>query len=175
MASAPTTAHLIYGPTAAGKSTHARELAANINGVRFAIDDWMHRLFAADLPAGMDLSWVMDRVARCQAMIGSTALQVLATGTDVVLELGLLREADRDRAKSMIESAGYEVSFTFIDADLATRRQRVLHRNLHRGETWSFDLTPIMFNTMEDWFERPSAGELSRSRVLTGGSANDLA
>jgi predicted kinase len=168
MASAHPTAHLIYGPTAAGKSTHAREFAATINGVRFAIDDWMHRLFGADLPAGLDLSWVMDRVSRCQAMIGSTALQVLATGTDVVLELGLLRESDRDRAKSMIEGAGYEVSFTFIDADLAIRQQRVLHRNLHRGETWSFDVTPIMFSTMEDWFERPSAGELSRSRVLTG-------
>jgi predicted kinase len=163
-------AHLIYGPTAAGKTTYARKLAAGINGVRFGIDGWMDGLFGADRPAVMDMSWIAPRVVRCQSMIGSTALQVLATGTDVVLELGLLREADRDRAQSMIEAAGHEVSFVFVDADLALRQHRVLQRNLHRGETWSFDVTPSMFDAMETWFERPSVRELLRSKVSTGGS-----
>ncbi len=39
-----TTAHLIHGPTAAGKSTYAPPLATDGNGVRFATVDAMHGL-----------------------------------------------------------------------------------------------------------------------------------
>ena len=60
------TAHLIYGPTAAGKSTLAQQMAAQINGVRFAIDEWMHAMFAEDMPDALEMRWVMSRVARCQ-------------------------------------------------------------------------------------------------------------
>jgi predicted kinase len=46
--SAHATAHLIYGPNAAGKSTYTRKLATQKQAVRFAVDDWMHTLFATD-------------------------------------------------------------------------------------------------------------------------------
>ena len=161
------TAHLIYGPTASGKSTYARTLASQRNAVRFAIDEWMHALFGDDKPEKMDMSWVMPRVARCQSRIWSTSLQILASGTDVVLELGLLREKDRDRMKSLVEEAGHKVSFSFIDADLQVRKQRVLQRNLEKGDTYSFDVTPTMFDAMELYFERPTATELGGSRVIT--------
>jgi hypothetical protein len=71
------TAHLIYGPTAAGKSTYARKLAAEAHGVRFSIDEWMHALFGADVPERMDMSWVTPRVSRCQAQVSSVARQIL--------------------------------------------------------------------------------------------------
>ena len=41
--------HLVSGPVGAGKSTHARALAAREAAVRFAIDDGMHGLFAPDI------------------------------------------------------------------------------------------------------------------------------
>ncbi|OEZ62643.1 ATP-binding protein [Duganella sp. HH105] len=153
--------HLIFGPTAAGKSTFARKLAAEANGVRFAIDEWMPALFASDAPANMDMAWVMPRVGRCQAQIWSVAEQILGTGTDVVLELGLLRKADRVAIKAKVEQAGYTPVFHFVDADLETRRQRVLRRNAEKGATYSFDVTPVMFEAMESYFERPTEGELS--------------
>ena len=48
------TVHLVFGPQGAGKTTHARALAARIGGVRFSIDEWMAQLFAPDWPL---LSW----------------------------------------------------------------------------------------------------------------------
>jgi predicted kinase len=158
--------HLIFGPTAAGKSTYAKKLANETNAVRFAIDEWMHSLFGDDKPEKMDMAWVMSRVARCQSRIWSTCLQILATGTGVVLELGLLREKDRDRMKALVEEAGYQASFHFVDADLQTRRQRVMHRNIEKGDTFSFNVTPAMFDAMEAVFERPTESELSRSVVI---------
>jgi predicted kinase len=164
----PRTAHLIYGPTAAGKSTYARALAAETRGVRFAIDEWMHVLYSADMPARMDMNWAMTRVSRCQSQVWSVVRQILAAGTDVVLELGLLRKEDRDAVKVKVENAGHAASFHFIDADLAVRRQRVLRRNAEKGETYSFDVTPKMFEAMEAYFERPSDGELARSKIVRG-------
>jgi predicted kinase len=161
-------AHLVVGPTAAGKSTYARALAADTNGVRFAIDEWMHALFSADMPERMDMAWAMTRVARCQAQVWSVAQQVLATGTDVVLEIGLLRRTDRDTFAAQIDTAGYAARFHFIDAELSVRRQRVLRRNAEKGETYSFDVTPQMFEAMEAYFERPSEEELARTNTVPG-------
>jgi predicted kinase len=161
------TAHLIYGPTASGKSTYARALASQKQAVRFAIDEWMHALFAPDKPEKMDMAWVMPRLARCQARIWATSQQILATGKDVVLELGLLRAQDRDRMRSLVETAGFEASFCFVDADLQVRPSRVVQRNTDKGETYSFDITPAMFDFMETYFEPPNAVELSRSLAIS--------
>lgn len=160
------TVHLIYGPTAAGKSTYAKALATEHNAVRFAIDDWMHSLYGQDMTEAMNMEWVMSRVARCQSRIWTTCLEILATSTDVVLELGLLREQDRDRMQSMAEEVGHKVSFSFVDADLQIRQQRVLQRNMEKGATYSFNVTPAMFDAMERYFERPSQRELGRSLVI---------
>ncbi len=157
------TAYLIYGPVASGKSTYARKLSAEKNAIRFAIDEWMHALFGEDKPEKMDMAWAMARVARCEARIWSTCTQILGSGTDVVLELGSMREKDRDRVQSLVEAAGHKISFCFVDADREVRRQRVLQRNTEKGDTYSFEVTPAMFNAMEMYFEPPTEKELRRS------------
>ena len=40
--------HLLCGPTGAGKTTYARELAEAESAVRFSIDEWMSALFWMD-------------------------------------------------------------------------------------------------------------------------------
>lgn len=166
MNTAKRTTHLIYGPTAAGKSTYARKLATEVSGVRFAIDEWMHAMFGADVPERMDMLWVMPRVARCQEQIWSVAQQILGTGTDVVLELGLLRKIDRTSIKAKVEQTGHLAVFHFVDAELPVRRQRVLRRNAEKGETYSFDVTPGMFEAIESYFERPTPVELSGAHLV---------
>lgn len=161
------TVYLIYGPTAAGKSTLARQLATRHNAVRFAIDEWMHALFGPDTPPKLDMAWVMPRVARCQARIWATCEQILGSGRDVVLEMGLLRRQDRARMQSLVDAAGHASALCFVDASLATRRQRVLHRNQAQGDTYSFTITEAMFDGMEQVFERPDADEMRRSQVFS--------
>lgn len=95
MGGTPRTAQLICGPTAAGKSTYAVQLATELNGVRLSVDEWMHTMFSAILPEQIDMASVLPRVGRCQAQVWSVANQILATGTSVVLGLGLLRGSNR--------------------------------------------------------------------------------
>lgn len=160
------TVYLVYGPVAAGKSTYARQLSAEKNAIRFAIDEWMHALFGEDKPEKMEMAWAMQRVARCEARIWSTCTQILASGRDVVLELGLMREKDRDRVKCLVEAAGHMVVFYFVDAEREVRQQRVLRRNAEKGDTYSFEVTPAMFDAMEMYFERPTENELRHSTKI---------
>lgn len=166
------TAYLVYGPVGAGKSTYARKLAADKKAVRFAIDEWMHTLFGEDRPAAMDLAWAMARVARCETQIWSTCREILASGRDVVLELGAMRVSDRARLQSMVEAAGHRMAPCFIDAARELRWQRVAQRNKDKGDTYTFEVTPGMFEAMENYFERPGAQELARTTVISGETAH---
>ena len=51
-------------------------------------------------------------------------------------------------------------------ADMPTRRQRALDRNAEKEETYSFDVTPGMFEAMESYFERPTDTKLSSPQLV---------
>ena len=105
------TLHVIFGPSGAGKSTYARELARTEPAVHFAIDDWMARLFAADMPEPLEFEWMMARVERCEAQIWSVAAATMAAGTSVVLDLGLMRKSDRARVAEIAEACELPLQF----------------------------------------------------------------
>lgn len=153
------TLHCICGPIAAGKSTLARELTERIGGVRFSIDEWMQALYGPDRPERLDMRWVAPRVARCQQMIWSLAHQVLTRGRDVVLDAGLMTRAERDAVRLQAGATGCPVRMHFVDAPRALRLARLAARNAQRGETYSFEITPAMFEFMEARHEPPGADE----------------
>ncbi|SUX55831.1 hypothetical protein [Chromobacterium vaccinii] len=49
------------------------------------------------------------------------------------------------------------------------RRQRVLQRSAARGDTFSFEVTPAMFDAMETQFELATDEALARSAVIATG------
>lgn len=154
------TLHVIYGPSGAGKSTYAKSLAREAPAVHFAIDEWMARLFAADMPEPLDFEWMMERVERCEAQIWSTAAAVMATGSSVILDLGLMRKSDRARVAEIAQACDLPLQFHFVTAPADVRRDRVLRRNEVQGETFSIEVTPDMFNFIERIYEAPDAEEL---------------
>ena len=105
--------HVVYGPSGAGKSTYAKELARREPAVHFAIDDWMARLFAADMPEPIEYHWMMERVERCEAQIWSTAAGVIAAGTSVAARL-----LGDDRVGRISE--GGLADLVVVDGDLRT-------------------------------------------------------
>lgn len=154
------TLHVIFGPSGAGKSTYARELARREPAVHFAIDDWMARLFAPDMPEPLEFEWMMARVERCESQIWSTAAATLLAGTSVVLDLGLMRRADRARVREIAEAVELPFQFHFVTAPAQVRRARVLERNEVRGETFSIEVGPEMFDFIEGVYEAPDTAEL---------------
>lgn len=153
--------HIVFGPSGAGKSTYAKALARSEPAVHFGIDDWMARLFAPDMPEPLEYDWMMERVERCEAQIWSTAAGVIAAGTSVVLDLGLMRRADRARVAEIAQACELPFRFHYVTAPEDVRRARVAGRDRVSGEGFSLAVTPEMFDFVEGVFEAPDAAELA--------------
>lgn len=158
--------HLVFGPQGAGKSTYSRTLSENTKGTRFSIDEWMVRLYGPDVPKPIDFGWIMARVKRCEAQIWSTASAVAANGGNVVLDLGFTKATSRAEFAGMAKEAGLECELYYLNAPHAIRRSRVLARNVEKGDTFSLEVTPMMFDFMEKQFDFPSDAELSDVIVI---------
>src|SRR5258706_1226403 len=98
------TLNVIFGPCGAGKTTYAHAFARREKAVAFILDDWMARMFGPDMPEPLQYEWMLERVARCEAQIWSVAAGVLATGTSVILDIGLMRRTDRARVREIAEA-----------------------------------------------------------------------
>ena len=157
--------HVIYGPQGAGKSTLANKICIEQNAICFSIDEYMSRLFLADIPVPLDMEFIMERVKRCEGLIWKTVTDFERTGVTSVLDLGLLKISDRNRIKKLINFHGFEYLFHFIDAPLAQRKERVISRNVKTGSGFSFEVTSEMFDYMELQFEPPSNDELLEIKV----------
>ncbi len=156
----PATLNLVFGPCGAGKTTYAHTLARRENAVAFVLDDWGARLFGPDVDGPLDFGWMLERLGRCNALIWSTATAVLAAGTSVVLDVGLMRRADRERIRKMAQEAGLSMQWHFVDAPQDVRRARVAGRNDTKGETFVREVPPEMFDMLEAIYDAPAPAEL---------------
>lgn len=161
----PATLNVIFGPCGAGKTTYANDFARRQGAVAFILDDWMARLFGPDIPDPIEYEWMLERVGRCEAQIWATAAAVLASGTSVILDIGLMRRADRGRVRQIAEGAELPLQWHFVDAPQEIRRARVEGRNQIRGETFAIDVPPEMFDFIEGVYEAPEPAELEGAIV----------
>ncbi|HZZ33299.1 MAG TPA: ATP-binding protein, partial [Phenylobacterium sp.] len=157
----PATLHAIFGPCGAGKTTYAHDFARRRHAVAFILDDWMARLFGPDMPEPLQYDWMVERVGRCEGQIWATAAGVLATGRSVILDIGLMRKADRERVRQIAEATDLPLQWHFVDAPAHVRRARVAGRNVVRGESFAIDVSPDMFDFIEGVYEPPEPAELS--------------
>jgi predicted kinase len=156
----PAILNVIFGPCAAGKTTYAHALARRESAVPFVLDEWGARLFGPDVQGPIEFPWMLERLGRCHALIWSTAAGVLAAGASVVLDVGAMRRADRDRIRQIAEAKGLSLQWHFVDAPQAVRRARVAGRNTSKGETFVREVTPEMFELIEGLYEAPAPAEL---------------
>ena len=154
------TLHVIFGPSGAGKTTYAHAFARRGNAVAFILDDWMAKLFGPDMPEPIEYDWMIERVQRCEAQIWSVVAGCLAAGTSVILDIGLMRQADRARVREIAQATDLPLQFHFVTAPTETRRARVAERNVVRGENFAIEVTPELFAFIEGVYEPPSPGEL---------------
>lgn len=158
--------HLIIGPVGAGKSTLGRHLAATHGGVRLTLDDWMARLYGDDpRPATDRLAWYAARTARCLALIWELTEALARAQTPVILEIGLVRRAERARFYAQVDAAGLPLTVHLVDAPRAVRRARVAQRNAERGPGFHVVVPPAFFELASDAWEPPDIAEL-RERAI---------
>ena len=166
--SGPVVVHLICGPTGAGKTTYARQVADEAGAVRFSIDEWMSALFWMDAPDPFLPAWAMQRVERSAAMIWRTAADICRRGVPCVLEIGLTSAATRERYAGLAREAGFAVKLHLVDAPVEERWKRVEARNrAPDADQLPFEVTRQMFDFVETLWERPTAAELAANDGAT--------
>jgi predicted kinase len=150
--------HLVIGPVGAGKSTFARTLCREHRAVGFNLDAWMATLFGDDPrpPVGV-VEWYVERRDRCLEQIWSVAQDVLALGSDAVLEVGLIQRRERDAFYRRAE--GHPLTVYVLDAPREIRRARVEQRNQEQGRTFSMVVPPHVFELASDMWEPPEDDE----------------
>ncbi len=100
--------YLVEGPVGAGKSTFSEDLSRKINAPHLNLDSWMANLFRPDRPSIGVMEWYVERKTRCIEQIWATALQILNSDCDVILELGMVQSKSRLAMYERIKKSGYK-------------------------------------------------------------------
>lgn len=162
---------LIEGPVGAGKSTFALQLSKDCNAPRLILDDWMSTLFSPDRPTAGVIEWYVERKNRCIDQIWKLACDILDTGSDVILELGLIQLSHREQFYNQVDAAGHNMKIYVLDASQEVRKERVQQRNFTRGETYSMEVSDQIFdmvNTMWESIDETECRNYELELILTG-------
>ncbi|MBM7788785.1 AAA family ATPase [Tenggerimyces flavus] len=125
----PPRVHLLCGLVAAGKTTYARRLEAELPAVRFTLDEWMLRLYGLsyDDPA------YVARLEGCTSLIWDTAVQVLRLGHDVVLDWNQWSVDRRSSWRERAAASGCRVVLHHLDVSVETATERARGRDEEGG------------------------------------------
>jgi predicted kinase len=157
--------HLIEGPVGAGKSTFATSLASQTRGIHIALDEWFARLFSPDRPQGNIAPWYIERKDRLLDLIWEHSRRILISGTDAILELGLIQRQPRADFCRRIRQDGFEVFVYILDLPRDIRRERVRLRNTIRGPTFSMSVPDHIFEIASNMWEPPDEVEVIESHI----------
>lgn len=145
--------HIVEGPVGAGKTTFARQLSRRHKTPPLVLDDWMVTLFRPDRPTEDLWRWYAERKERCIAQIWATASGLLDTGTDAIVELGLVRRRDRFNLYERAEAGAFDYTVYVLDVPVAERRERVRNRNVEKGPTFSMEVPDAVFDMASEMWE----------------------
>jgi predicted kinase len=156
---------LLEGPVGAGKSTYAAELVAHKRAPHFNLDDWFVTLYSPDRPQEGLMLWYSERKRRCIEQIWKATTEVLKSGVDVILELGLLTRIERQAFYQRCDGAGVSLAVTMLLAPRDVRRERVRQRNRERGDTFRMEVPDAFFELASDRWEEPDEFEVQQRQV----------
>jgi predicted kinase len=143
---------LTCGLPGAGKTTLAKEMAAERQAVRLTKDEWQCALGSSP--------WDRDIGEKIEGKLWCLAQEILSLGLSVVLDFGLWARVERDELRTQARSLGIGVELYYLDLPTEELWWRIEARNA--APPW--DEEPIGRADLEKWltvFEPPDADELA--------------
>ncbi len=153
--STPAMLHFFCGKMAAGKSTLARQLAARHDALLLSEDDWLGGLFPGQINAVADYA---KHSKQLRSILGPHVQQLLARGTEVVLDFPGNTPAQRVWFRSIFEPVNAPHTLHFIDlTDAQCLRQL---RQRHTGQAAGSAFTSAAaFASVTRYFSPPAGDE----------------
>lgn len=145
------TLHIMQGFIAAGKSTYAQKLAAELGAVHLNPDIWVTENFSKE---EYMQNWNKCFEIAVKALWEETKKH-LSAQTDVILDMGFWRRKDRKYAKMIAEKCGTDFKHYYIYAPDEVLKQRIVET---RPPEWA-EKHLANFAENKNIFQEPEADE----------------
>lgn len=148
------TLHLLCGKIASGKSTLAKQLAAQQAAIMLSEDAWLAQLYPGEI---LSITDYLRSAQRVRVVLGPLVINLLQAGVSVVLDFPANTLASREWLLGLAQSAGVKHCLHYLELDDATCRARLHARNAS-GEH-DFAATDAEFELITRHFCVPSTEE----------------
>lgn len=146
--------HLMSGKIASGKSTLAKNLAAEQSAILLSEDHWLTRLYVDQIKSVTDY---VRLACQIRAVVGPLVIDMLNAGVTVVLDFPANTPEDRQWLRSLADSAEASHCVHYIEVDDDICRGRLHLRNA-RAEH-EFAATDAEFDLITSYFRPPGEDE----------------
>lgn len=154
------TAHLICGFLGTGKTTFAKQLAAELGAVRFSVDELYLRLFAEGPTYELDA----EAMGKLLQTLEQLWPQVLVAGADVVSDFGFWNRKLRDEVREVAVARGAHARLYWVRCPDDIALGRCLQRNGHAD---AFLISADGFQQLKSHFQPPSPEERAQEVTST--------
>lgn len=147
--------YFLCGKMAAGKSTHARQLARTRLAVLLVLDDFLEALYPGEVQSIPDF---VEYSARVRQALTPHIHALLNHGVSVVLDFPGNTRTQRQWFRELIDAAHVQHELHFIDApdELCKRQLRERSAALPAGSAWTTDAE---FGAITAYFQPPLEDE----------------